>query len=426
MTEKTVLLMTNLDTRGPEFLAFRDLVLEQGLNAILLDFSMEQAPKVQGDITCEEVARAGGLDIESVRAKYQVERKTATDCMIRGARAIVGRLAAEGRIQAVFGAGGGTSTLISTSVMKLLPFGFPKVMASSIASHPRFVDKCVGTRDITMLNTVVDVMGSNALLDRQLRNGVAAVCGMARLYEPEPAQQPRPVVAVTSFGFAERCVEPALGLLREQGFEPVPFHSQGRGDRALDELIREGAIAGVLDLVPRGLGEELLGGNGAAGPDRILAAAESGVPQVVAPSGLDMVAVGGQAGWEERFAGRSYVVIDELRVLVRTSPEECRAIARRLAECLNISRAPYLFLLPLRGWSSLDSEGRGLFDPAADEAFHEELLLHLARPERIREIDANLYSSEFAAACVEAFCEVWQQAGLPLPCSSDAYPRAAR
>ena len=180
---KTVLLMANLDTRGPEFLVYKDLVRELGLQPLLLDFSMEEVPPPGADITCDEVAAAGGSDIETVRAKYPVERKTSTDCMIRGARAIVGRLFAEGRIHGAFGAGGGTSTLVCTSAMRALPFGFPKLMATSIASYGRYVESCVGTRDITMLHTVVDVMGSNALLDQQLRSGIAAVCGMARLYE---------------------------------------------------------------------------------------------------------------------------------------------------------------------------------------------------------------------------------------------------
>lgn len=409
MTPKTVLLMANLDTRGPEFVAFKDFVAELGLEPLLLDFSMEQEPAAAGDITCAEVAEAGGLDIAAVREAYATDRKTSTDCMIRGTRAIMARLYDEGRIHGVIGAGGGTSTLVCTSAMRVLPFGFPKLMATSIASHPRYVENCVGTRDITMHHTVVDVMGSNALLDCQLRNAVAAVCGMARIYEPGACGRERPVVAVTSFGFAERCVEPALALLRERGFEAVPFHAQGRGDRALDELVREGAVAGVVEVTPRGLAEWLLGGNGAAGPDRVRAAAEMGVPQVVAPSGFDMLAVGGQPGWEERFAGRSHAVIDELRVMVRTTAEECRAIAREVAERLNASRGPYLFVLPLRGWSSLDVEGGPLHDPAADAAFHEELKLRLDDPGRIRTVDANLYSAEFGTACVEAFDEVWQE-----------------
>jgi len=409
MTTKTVLLMANLDTRGPAFLAYKDLVRSLGLEPLVLDFSMEQAPPAGADITCTEVAAAGGMDIEEVRARYPVERKVSTDCMIRGARTIVGRLFAEGRIQGAFGAGGGTSTLVCTSAMRALPFGFPKLMATSIASHPRYVETCVGTRDITMHHTVVDVMGSNVLLDSQLRNAIAALCGMARMYDPAALQQTRPVVAVTSFGFAERCVEPALALLRERGFESVPFHAQGKGDRALDELIRDGLVAGVIDVTPRGLAEWVLGGNGAAGPDRVRAAAEMGIPQVVAPSGFDMLAVAGQAGWEDRYAGRAQAVIDELRVLVRTTAEECRLIARELAARLNASHGAYLFLLPSQGWSSLDREGRALYDPVADRAFADELAQHLDRPERIRVVDANLYSREFGAACVDAFSEVWRE-----------------
>ncbi len=417
---KTVLMVANLDTRGAEFEQFRHLVLAQGLGAILMDVSMEQEPPFAGDITCEEVAAAGGLDISEVRAKYPVERAVSTDCMIRGGGLLARRLFDEGRIHGIFGAGGATATLIVTSIMRQLPFGFPKVMASSIGSHPSYIDSYVGTRDVTMLNTVVDVMDINPLLKRQLVNGIGAICGMVRLYDPESDQRERvrPVVGVSSFGFAERCVERSIVLLRDAGFEPVPFHAQGRGDKAMDELIRDGALDGVLDVVTRGLGEQMLGGNCAGGVDRVLAAAEAGLPQVIAPSGLDMVSVGGQAGWEERFAGRAFAVIDRLRVEVRTSAEECREMARLLAVRLARARAPYLVLLPTQGWSSLDREGRALFDLEADAAFAEELLAVAPDPARIRMVDANLYSPEFGDVAVAAFLEVWEEAGRSLPGTS--------
>ena len=423
---KTVLLVANLDTRGAEFGQFKDLVLAQGLGAILMDVSMEQAPPIAGDITCAEVAEAGGLPIETVRALYGVERKAATDCMIRGGGAIARRLFEEGKIHGIFGAGGATATLIVTSIMKQLPFGFPKVMASSIGSHPAYVGRYVGTRDIMMLNTVVDVMGINPLLRRQLSNAVGAVCGAVRLYDPEAdrAAVKEPVVGITSFGFAERCVEPAIALLRRAGFQPVPFHAQGKGDRAMDEVIRDGLLDGVLDVVTRGLGEELLGGNCAAGPDRVLAAAETGLPQVVAPSGLDMLSVGGRPDWQERFAGRRFAVIDELRVEVRTSADECRRMAQVMAERLNRSRAPFLVMLPTQGWSSLDREGKALHDPEADAAFVEELAACLTDPSRIREVEANLYSEAFAEACVAAFQEVWAEHGRRVPGGREPTPPA--
>ena len=420
MADKTVLLVTNLDTRGAEFAQVRDLVLAEGLGAVIMDISMETEPPFPGDITCEQVAEAGGLTIEAVRKAYGAARKTAADCMIRGGGDLALRLYDEGRIQGVLGAGGATATLIATSIMKRLPFGLPKVMASSVGSHPDYVSRYVGTKDIMMLNTVVDVMGTNRLLWEQLRNAAGAVCGAVKIYErpirggvsgsgPGTIGRPMaPVVGITSFGFAERCVERLTEVLREADFEPVPFHAQGQGDRAMDEIIRDGMVAGVVDVVTRGVGEELLGGNCAAGPDRIRAAAEMGIPQVLAPSGLDMVSVGGQADWRSRFAGRPYAVIDELRVEVRTSADECRAAARVIAECLNEATAPFYFMVPTRGWSSLDAEGAPLWDPEADAAFLTELRACLSDPGRVIEVEANLYSNTFADACARAFLEVWE------------------
>ncbi len=425
MPEKTVLLVTNLDTRGAEFAAVRDLVAEQGVGTILMDVSMEQLPPFPGDITCEEVAAAGDMTIEAVRAAYPTERKIAVDCMIHGGGVITRRLYREGKIDGVLGVGGATGTLICTSIMKHLPFGVPKVMASSVGSHPSYVGRYVGTRDIMMLNTVVDVVGLNPLLWSQYANAVGTVCGAVKvggIAMPRAELRPgaggggpraegaeAPIIGVTSFGFAERSVEQVVERLRAAGFEPVPFHAQGRGDRAMDELIRDGMLAGVVDVVTRGVGEQLLGGNCAAGLDRILAAADCELPQVLAPSGLDMLSVGGQPGWQQRFAGRPFAVIDELRVEVRTSAEECRQMAGLVAERLNRAIAPYLFLLPARGWSSLGRAGGALHDPEADAAFAHELRRLVKDPDRIRDVDTDGYSPEFGDACAAAFLEVWAQ-----------------
>ena len=178
MAKKTILIIANLDTRGAEFKMVKELIESQGHNALLLDFSMEQEPFFTGDITCEEVANEGGLDIEAVRQFYRTEREKATENQIRGARKIVRRLMEEGKVHGVIGVGGGTASLVATSIMRSLPFGMPKLMASSMAAHPKYVGKYVGTKDITMLNTVVDVVEINPILKTQLINAVGAICGM--------------------------------------------------------------------------------------------------------------------------------------------------------------------------------------------------------------------------------------------------------
>jgi uncharacterized protein (UPF0261 family) len=408
--KKTILIIANLDTRGAEFKFVRELIQSQGHNAILLDFSMEQEPFFQGDITCEEVARAGGIaDIEEVRRLYRTEREKATANQIAGAIKIVQKLMADNKIHGVLGVGGGTSSFVSTSIMKTLPFGMPKLMASSMAGHPRYAGKYVGTKDITMLNTVVDVVEINPILKTQLINAVGAICGMVEISPGWQLEMNQPVIAMTSFGFAERAVEPSIHYLREKGYIPVPCHAQGRGDRAMDELIREGWFQGVSDFVTRGIGEQLLDGNCAAGDDRVLAAAETGIPQVVAPSGLDMLSVGGRKTLMEKYRDRPRALIDSLRIEIRTRPEELEPIAVILAERLNTSTAPCAVLNPRGGWSSLDEPGRDLYDPEAD-AFFMERLKSLLKPEiQWKEVDCPLNSPEFGAAAVDLFDQLYRQ-----------------
>jgi uncharacterized protein (UPF0261 family) len=409
MAKKTILIIANLDTRGAEFKMVKELIESQGHNALLLDFSMEQEPFFTGDITCEEVANEGGLNIEAVRQFYRTEREKATENQIGGARKIVRRLMEEGKVHGVLGVGGGTASLVATSVMRSLPFGMPKLMASSMAAHPKYVGKYVGTKDITMLNTVVDVVEINPILKTQLINAVGAICGMVALSPGWKAEFEQPVVAITSFGFAERSVEPAIHYLRDKGYIPVPCHAQGRGDRAMDELIRDGWFNGVIDLVSRGIVEQMLDGNCAAGDDRLIAAGESGIPQVVAPSGLDMLSVGGRPELLERYRGRPQAVIDKLRIEVRTSAEELQEAARIIANRLNSSKAPCAVLIPLKGWSSLDREGGALYDPDADRAFAETLKEHLNSDVPLVEVDLHLNTPEFGKEAVELFHQIFNK-----------------
>ena len=409
MANKTILIIANLDTRGAEFKMVKELIESKGHDAVILDFSMEQEPFFTGDITCEEVANEGGLNIEEVREFYRTERQKATDNQIRGAQKIVRRLMEEDKVHGVLGVGGGTASLVATSIMRSLPFGMPKLMASSMAAHPKYVGKYVGTKDITMLNTVVDVVEINPILKTQLINAVGAICGMVDLSPGWKVEFDQPVVAVTSFGFAERAVEPSIHYLREKGYISVPCHAQGRGDRAMDELIREGWFSGVIDFVSRGIVEQMLDGNCAAGDDRLLAASESGIPQIVAPSGLEMLSVGGRPELLERYKDRPQAVIDNLRIEIRTSAEELQQAANIIADRLNGSKAPCAVLIPLKGWSSLDREGAALYDPEANQSFVDTLKKRLNADVPVVEVDLHLNTPEFGKEAVELFHKIFNQ-----------------
>lgn len=407
---KTIVIICNLDTRGEDIVFVKQLIAGRGHQPLLVDFSMEEPPPVAGDIPCEEVARRGGLAIETVREYYRSNREAATNNQIAGAVAIVTELLSQGRVDGVIGIGGATSTLVSTAVMQQLPFGLPKVMATPMAAHPRYTELCVGTRDITMHNTVLDIVKMNPLLRTQIVNAVGAICGMVEMTEGVRLLTDRPMVAVSSFGFAEMAAQTALGLLEEAGFTPVVCHAQGKGDKAMEEMIRDGVFHGVLDLCPGGITEHLFGGNRDAGPDRLMAAVRRGIPMVLAPCGLDFLSYGGNREKLAATKDRPQYVQDSVRVQVRTSRDELLAAADVIAGRLNQATGPFTFLAPLRGWSSLDKEGRPFFDPAADAAFFARLRDGLTNKAAVKEIDLNLYTPDFARVAVAEFVSLFERA----------------
>lgn len=399
--KKGIVIICNLDTRGEDIMFVREMIRSRGHNPILVDFSMEEPPPVPGDIRCEEVALRGGLPIEKVREYYRSNREAATNNQIKGAAAIIGDLLKAGKVHGVIGIGGATSTLVSTAVMQQLPFGMPKLMATPMASNPRYTEQCVGTHDISMHNTVLDIVKMNPLLKAQIINAVGSICGMVEMTLGTKFDMDKPVIAVSSFGFSEMAAQSSLAMLEEAGFIPVVCHAQGKGDKAMEEMIRDGMFQGVLDLCTGGITEHLFDGNRDAGPDRLMAAVRLGIPAVLAPCGLDLLSYGGRVDKLAETKDRARYVQDSFRTQVRTSAEELRQAADVIAERLNQAKGPFTFLVPLKGWSSINKEGQPLFDPAADAAFVDRLREKLVDKGAIKEVDLHLYSSEFARVAVD-------------------------
>jgi len=405
---KGIVIICNLDTRGEDIVFVKDLIAGRGHEPILLDFSMEEPPPFPGDIRTEEVAVRGGLPIEVVREKYRSDRDAATQNQIRGAGRIVADLVKQGRVHGIIGIGGGTATLVATSIMQQLPFGMPKLMASPMAAHPAYIDKYVGTHDITMHHTVLDIVKMNPLLKAQIINAVGAICGMVEMTQGTTIHFDSPCVAISSFGFGEMAVQSAIGMLEDAGFTPIVCHAQGKGDKAMEEMIRDGAFQGVVDICIGGVMEHLFKGNRDPGPDRLKAAAAAGIPTVLAPCGLDILSYGGRADMLERTKDRVQYVQDALRVQVRTTADELRQAADVIAARLNEARGEWTFLVPLLGWSSLDREGRPIYDPQADAAFVSRLEQRLARPQRLKKLHLHLYTPEFARAAVDEFVRLFE------------------
>jgi uncharacterized protein (UPF0261 family) len=284
---------------------------------------------------------------------------------------------------------------------------------------PAYAGGYFGTKDITMIHSVVDIAGLNPLVETMLKRTAGAICGMVEMRESDQsltrASQKKSLIALTEFKFSEECCSHIRRLLEDRGFEVIPFHAQGTGDRAMEDLIEEGIFQGVLDIVPAGVGEELLGGNRAAGPKRLESAGEKGIPQLITPSGFDMLSCGpmergdrGDPLWVSKdIKNRRLFIPDAFRVQARTTSQELREIAREVARKLNQSKGPVVILIPLKGWSSLDKEGMPLYDPEADQVFLHELKSHLNPAIPLIELNLHLNTREFAEEAVNQFLKLY-------------------
>ena len=403
---KHIAILGSFDTKGEELGHLRDGIRRLDCVPVCIDTSLGGAPSIAVDITSRETAAAAGASIDDIRSSR--DTRAATQTMIRGASALVRQLHETGRLDGIISIGGASNTGLATTVMGTLPFGVPKVMVSSMAAVPAYAGSYFGTTDITMIHSVVDIAGLNPLLASVLSRAAGAVCGMARAPSGDlslfSGNRSRPRVALTEFKFSEICCRHAARLLAAAGVEVVPFHAQGIGDRAMEGLIEQGLIDGVLDIVPAGLAEELLGGNRGAGPERLEAAGRKGIPQLVAPCGLDMLSCGpldrgdrGDALWvSRRLSERKLFVPDALRVQARTTAEELAQVAEVFADKLNRATGPTLLLIPRLGWSSLSEEGRPLCDFDAAAALTRRLKERLGGAAALRELDLALNTEAFA------------------------------
>jgi uncharacterized protein (UPF0261 family) len=310
-----------------------------------------------------------------------------------GAKALALELHAKGELLGVLGLGGSAGTTIATEAMRALPIGVPKLCVSTLASGQ--TRGFVGDKDILLLNSVVDVLGVNRLSRLVLSNAAHAMAGMVLRAGEAGGHDDKPLVAATMFGVTTPCVERAKRELEAHGLEVLVFHATGAGGQAMESLVEDGLVSGVLDITTTELADELVGGVLSAGPDRLAAAARAGVPQVVSVGALDMVNFHGLASVPERFRGRRLHAHNANVTLMRTTSEECAALGRELGAKVAAARGPAEILLPARGVSALDREGAAFEDPAARRALHDAVRAH-AGSAPVRELDQHINDEAFA------------------------------
>jgi len=427
MSEKAVVLVGTLDTKGAEYKYLRDRLTLAGVKTILVDVGTLEPPLVEPDISRQEVAAAAGVDIDALTAAR--DRGRAVSEMADAAAIIVRRLYDDGRCAGVLAAGGSGNTAIATKAMRALPVGVPKLMVSTMAAGN--TRDYIGASDIALMASVTDVAGINSISGRILANAAAAMAGMVNAPPVELGKQ-RPLIAATMFGVTTPSVTAAREELERRGYEVLTFHATGAGGRAMEALVESGFVTGVLDITTTELADELVGGVLSAGPDRLDMAGRLGVPQVVSVGALDMVNFGARDTVPPQFESRNLYVHNPSVTLMRTTPEECAELGRQVARKLSAARGPVALFIPLRGISAISGEGGPFFDAAADKALFGALRENVGKNVEMHELDAHINDPEFALAMASRLDEFLLEGGRPPrgagpgKASSRRTPREAR
>ncbi len=392
----TIAVLGTLDTKGHEHAYVAEIIRARGHQTLLIDTGSGDVPQVKPDVTREQVAAAGKVDLAGIMERQ--DRGEAVTAMAGAAAAFLSALVASGKVQGVISLGGGGGTAIGTAAMRALPVGFPKVMVSTLAAGN--VAPYVGTKDIVMFPSIVDVSGINRISRVLLARAAGAICGMVET--TVPAGEDKPLIAASMFGNTTECVNRAKQVLEDAGYEVLVFHATGTGGKIMESLIESGMFAGVLDITTTEWADELVGGILGAGPTRLDAAGKVGVPAIVTPGCLDMVNFGERASVPAKFEGRTFYIHNPQVTLMRTNAAECAELGRILAEKVNAYRGPVTVLLPLQAISIISAACKPFYDAEADAALFGAIRQHLRPGIPLVEMDCEINAPEFAAACAQA------------------------
>ncbi|UWU67738.1 Tm-1-like ATP-binding domain-containing protein [Bradyrhizobium sp. NC92] len=375
--EDAVAIVATLDTKGCEASYLADIIARSGRQTVLIDVGTSRT--------------AGGTAGSSARVASPAELLKE---IAATARTRVRDLVRSRATSAIVGVAGGKGSAAFGTVVSDLPYGFPKLLVSS--ARPALLAELAIHNDIILYPTLVDLFGINAFTERVLENAGRAVAAMH--YRPAQAVRKRKIIAITAFGVTTPAAHQCVAHLAESGVDAIVFPANGAGGRKMEQLIAAGEFDAVIDLTTTELADELFGGTAGAGPDRLKAASDRLIPQVIAPGAVDMVNFGPPSSVPDQFRGRQFYSHTPYTTLMRTTPSENARIGRLTAERLSRAKGPAVVLWPAKGVSDYDREGGIFRNPEADKAWLDALKDSLEPAIAVRELNCHINDPEFAAA----------------------------
>ena len=394
---KTVAVMATLDTKGEEVKYVKKQFGKRGVKTLVMDTGLRGTPQgVQADVTRERLAEASGSTVDKLSA---MGRGEAIEVMVKGISKVVRELYAQGRFQGIMAIGGLDGALLTAGAMRTLPLGVPKLLLTPVAQGKQQFGPFVGTTDMVVMHSVIDILGINEISRKIFDTAVGAMAGMLRMNVSTKIEG-KNVIAMTMYGNTTPTAMLAKKLFEKRGYEVVVFHPNGTGGMSMEEMIDQGLFNGVFDLTTHEITDWMYNGLHAGGPTRLDSAARTGVPQVVVPGCVDFILMGPVEKLEPEFKKRKTYKFNPAVSLVSTTPAEMERIASVMAEKLNRAKGPLLVLIPLRGFSMYCHPGEALFDPERDATFIQTLKSRLNPGIRVLEVDAHINDPLFAETAV--------------------------
>lgn len=404
----TICLIGAFDTKGPEYSFVREKILAKDNGVLTVNTGvMGSTDLFPVDVDAAKVADAGGGNLEELREKK--DRGEAMKVMCAGAPAVIKALYEEGRFDGIIGMGGTGGTTVVTAAMRALPVGVPKVCVSTAASGD--VEPYVGTKDITMIPSIVDVAGINRISRIIFARAAGAICGMTEVDIPK-SDDDKPVITASMFGNTTECVNMCMEKLSSKGYEVLVFHATGTGGKTMESLISEGLVDAVLDITTTEWADTICGGVFDAGPERLDAAGKAGIPHLIVPGCVDMANFGGMDTVPEKYkqAGRNFYEWNPSVTLMRTNAEENEKMGKIFADKANVAGGPVAFLIPLKGVSILDGDGEQFCDRGVDQKMFAAIKKNLKDGIPVVELDCNINDPAFSAKAVEMMLDLIKQA----------------
>lgn len=392
----SVIMLGCFDTKAEDFSYLYECLQLQKVNVISINTGvMATTEFFPIDFDAEEVAKAAGITLAELQNAG--DRSVAVEKMGVGASNIISSLVAEGSVHGAIGMGGGGGTYIAISAMQSIPMGVPKLCVTTLAA--KNLTRQIGVKDITLMPSIVDVAGLNNISRMVIRQAAGAISGMMAANIQETNESVGSI-AISIFGNTTKCVDKCSEILKVDGYDVSTFHSVGIGGKTMESLILDGYFDAMLDITTTELADNLCDGICSAGPDRLTAASQMGIPQVVVPGCLDMVNYGHLDTVPERFKDRLLYSWSPDVTLMRTNEEENEILGKELAKKLNQSSGPVKVLLPMKGISIVSSEGGDFYRPEIDQVLFDSIKRNVNDSIEVIEVDANINDETFAEIAV--------------------------